>query len=193
MKFFQKVNMSDNQADIRTGIYRVSGTDTIVYPGDVVVTGDLAFNTTYQSYYTTSGSVRDQNSFVLAAPSAVTAKNVYIVDPVEANTYTDSAHSNTIRSGVQTLGTPCPAGVKTRIRNICRMNEQFILGAGNFNANSGSANNYAVLTAGSTVWSGSAAVSASGLVIQLDQAVNVSQGISITDGAGFLCHVVQLP
>ena len=192
MKFFQKVNMSDNQADIRTGIYRVSGTDTIVYPGDVVVTGDLALNTTYQSFLT-SGSVRDENTFVLAAPTAVTAKNVYIVDNVNVNTATDSTHSNTYRVGAQTLGTPCPAGQKTRIRNICRMNEQFILGSGNFNANSGSANSYAVLTAGSTVWSGSAAVSASGLVIQLDQAVNVSQGISITDGAGFLCHVVQLP
>ena len=191
MKFFQKVNMSDNQADIKTGIYRVSSTDTMVYPGDVVVTNGLALNTTYQNYLT-SGSVYDQNTFVLNAPSTVTAKNVYIVDNVNVPTATDSISGNVYRIGAKTLGTPCPAGQKTRIRNICRMDEQFLLGADNFDANSGSAGSYGVLTAGSTVWSGSAGVSASGLVIKLDQAITLSEGLT-ADGTGFLCHVVQLP
>ena len=189
MKWFEPTNVSQDPIHMVSGRYQVSGSDTIVYPGDFVITTTLKNNDTYNTF--TGGSAKDPNVFICTAPTAATNKPVYVVDNVNYNTLTDSVHNgNVYREGAFTLGNPCPAGINARLRAMNIINQRITLGYSNFITGSPTVGQYAVLTAGSTVLTGSAAVPASGFTLMVDAQVTPSQGL--VPETGYLCHVVQV-
>jgi len=190
MKFFQKVNMMSEaggkaNAMNRTGLYQASGSNAAVDAGAFVILGALASSEVYNTF--TGGSAKDWNKFICTAPTAVTNKGVYVVDPVKVSDGT--INGNVYRMGDKTLGLGANSGEPVALRRL-DMSDQFLLGADNF-VSAPTVGQYAILTAGSTVLTGSAGVPASGFCVAIDQTVTLSQGIT-ANGSGYLVHVVQL-
>lgn len=187
MKFFQKVNMTSETVNSynRTGLYVVSGSTTAIDSGAFIVTGSLAPNSVYNAFLSGSEIV-DINTFYIAAPVALTSKPVYVVDVVKVTDGT--INGNVYREGAKTLALQANAGEKVAIRFL-DYNDQFILGDGNF-VSAPTVGQYATLTAGSLVLTGSAGTG-TGFAVRVEQKQFISEGID-ANGTGYLCTVVQL-
>ena len=182
-KYFQKVNMASEsiRSWTRTGVNSASCSS-----GAFVVPSTLASNTVYANFMSGS-TVKDINTFTIAAPADATSKNIWVVDPVKVTDGTIAG--NTYRMGAKTLSFDLSASEKVAIRKLDVL-DQFQLGDGNFGS-APTEGQYAVLIAADTLLSPCANQAATGFCVRIDQKVSVSQGIDAS--TGYLCTVVQLP
>jgi len=182
VRFFQKVNMaSETVASLnKTGLYQVSGTNAVAYPGYFVRATGLASNPTYGN--------KDLNKLTVEAPAAVTDKGIFVVDLVKVQD--GSINNNTYRIGAQTIGLSAAAGEAVALRQIEHLNEQFLLGDGNFQS-APTVGQYAILTAADPDLSPSATIPASGFTVAIDAQLTISQGVT-GNVTAYLCRVVQL-
>lgn len=163
---------------IYRGVFYNGATKAEVHDGALVVRGAMEDHDVYTG-------LKDINSYAISAPVADTDK-VDIVD------YVDVSHGEIMgvfyREGIKTFGLTCPAGVGTRVR-IPMVGDTFYIAEDNF-ASEPTVGEFAVPTAGSTLFTPAAAAATTKFCVKVEAEKAVTQG-AVNTGKEYFCRVVN--
>ena len=182
MQAIQKIQMAseDVKSYLVTGLF-YDGEDTpaVCHDGAVVVIGDLCDHDVYTG-------LKDYNKHKITAPEAATDA-VAIVDYVGVSTA--DVYNVLYKIGDKTLGLSAPAGEPTRVR-VMKKYDKFFLFSGNF-ASTPTVGQYAIPTAGSTLWTPAAAASTDSTCLKIEFSTPAIMGQTDVD-TKYFCRVVNV-